>query len=367
MSLSESPNNISDSLSEVQHSEPRGKLAVLFEDLEVLDLPPTLEDEKAISYCSPASVDNSENHLAQIKPAASNVATSAPRNSKCSALAAWKLPTHVCKFFGNASPNVVSERSALIQECLRSILQSSTPNIALGTLNWFLYPQKALSSLSLLNMRVPQSTSAFIGGICAEDVPTFGKTISLLVDVQPHKPVKHLLEAQHYICAGCHKCLDTERSLMREFVQTLGWGKPRLCEYTALPIMVETVSTKILEHITQQCLVCCDVGIPCGARHACKDPSSLIFPFQGINFMDRKTRIPKELLSNLMNNAHLKLLVKIWEALSLRGGLMNHAHLKLLVKTMWSCTRIIEAITNAWYCILKIQDCLENRMEICNR
>ncbi|KAF9623402.1 hypothetical protein IFM89_001948, partial [Coptis chinensis] len=533
----------SDSLSEVQHSEPRGKQAVLFEDLEVHDLPPTLEDEKAISYCSPASVDNSENHLAQIKPAASNVATSAPRNSECSALVAWKSPvgnskskescdelvlemeeilldsveTHGArfpqsnrspqpfrdgsstastsgandtyprlqhpfkidgvevvgakqkkgdvslgerlvgvkeysvyvlrvwsgkdqweverryrdfftlyrqlrtlyanhglslpspwsrveqesrKFFGNASPNVVSERSALIQECLKSILQSSTPNIAPGTLNWFLYPQKALSSSSLLNTRVPQSTSAFTGGICAEDVPTFGKTISLLVDIQPHKPVKQLLEAQQYICAGCHKCLDTEKSLMREFVQTLGWGKPRLCEYSgqlfcaschtnetavlpakvlhfwdfsqypvsqlaksfldsiydqpmlcvsavnpflfskvpalhhvmgirkkigamvpyvrcpfrksvqrgvgsrkyllegndffalrdlvdlskgafaALPIVVETVSTKILEHITQQCLVCCDVGIPCGARHACKDPSSLIFPFQ---------------------------------------------------------------------------------------
>ncbi|KAF9626675.1 hypothetical protein IFM89_038770, partial [Coptis chinensis] len=225
-------------------------------------------------------------------------------------------------FFGNASPNVVSERSALIQECLKSILQSSTPNIAPGTLNWFLYPQKALSSSSLLNTRVPQSTSAFTGGICAEDVPTFGKTISLLVDIQPHKPVKQLLEAQQYICAGCHKCLDTEKSLMREFVQTLGWGKPRLCEYSVnirfhnwlnhswiqymtsqcfvsvLLILFyfpksqpctmswhfdrgrETVSTKILEHITQQCLVCCDVGIPCGARHACKDPSSLIFPFQ---------------------------------------------------------------------------------------
>lgn len=50
--------------------------------------------------------------------------------------------------------------------------------------------------------------------------------------------------------------------------------------YAALPVMVETVSRKILEHITDQCLVCCDVGIPCSARQDCSDPSSLIFPFQ---------------------------------------------------------------------------------------
>lgn len=48
----------------------------------------------------------------------------------------------------------------------------------------------------------------------------------------------------------------------------------------ALPVMVETVSNKILEHITEQCLICCDVGVPCGARQACNDPSALIFPFQ---------------------------------------------------------------------------------------
>lgn len=48
----------------------------------------------------------------------------------------------------------------------------------------------------------------------------------------------------------------------------------------ALPVMVETISRKILEHIAEQCLICCDVGIPCNARQACDDPSSLIFPFQ---------------------------------------------------------------------------------------
>lgn len=47
-----------------------------------------------------------------------------------------------------------------------------------------------------------------------------------------------------------------------------------------LPVMVETVLSKIRGHITEQCLICCDVGVPCGARQACNDPSSLIFPFQ---------------------------------------------------------------------------------------
>lgn len=47
-----------------------------------------------------------------------------------------------------------------------------------------------------------------------------------------------------------------------------------------LPVIVETALRKILDHITEQCLICCDVGVPCGARQACSDPSSLIFPFQ---------------------------------------------------------------------------------------
>ncbi|URE15670.1 DUF4206 domain containing protein [Musa troglodytarum] len=50
--------------------------------------------------------------------------------------------------------------------------------------------------------------------------------------------------------------------------------------FSALPVMLETVSHKILEHITQQCLVCYDTGVPCAARQICDDPLSLIFPFQ---------------------------------------------------------------------------------------
>ncbi|PHT70092.1 hypothetical protein T459_25196 [Capsicum annuum] len=48
----------------------------------------------------------------------------------------------------------------------------------------------------------------------------------------------------------------------------------------ALPVMVETISRKILEHIAEQCLICCDVGIPYNARQTCDDPSYLILPFQ---------------------------------------------------------------------------------------
>ncbi|KAK1322595.1 hypothetical protein QJS10_CPA03g00360 [Acorus calamus] len=50
--------------------------------------------------------------------------------------------------------------------------------------------------------------------------------------------------------------------------------------FAGLPIMIENIASTILEHITQQCLVCYDSGIPCSARQACEDPSSLIFPFQ---------------------------------------------------------------------------------------
>jgi hypothetical protein len=64
-----------------------------------------------------------------------------------------------------------------------------------------------------------------------------------------------------------------------------------------LPVMVETVSRKITEHITEQCLVCCDVGVPCGARQACNDPSALIFPFQvGYGFTPQINHILSSLL-----------------------------------------------------------------------
>ncbi|WCJ36088.1 Phox (PX) domain-containing protein [Euphorbia peplus] len=303
------------------------------------------------------------------------------------------------KMFGNASPAVVSERSVLIQECLSSIIHSGHFSSLPTALFWFLCPQDSIPSSPASPKAVPWSIFSNRAAD-QENVSTLGKTISLIVEIRPYKSTKQLLEAQHYTCAGCHKHFDDGMTLVQDFVQALGWGKPRLCEYTgqlfcsschtnetavlparvlhywdftqypvsqlaksyldsiheqpmlcvsavnpflfskvpalqqimsvrkkigtmlpyvhcpfrrtvnkglglrryllesndffalrdlidlskgafaALPVMVETVSRKILEHITDQCLVCCDVGIPCSARQACNDPSSLIFPFQ---------------------------------------------------------------------------------------
>ncbi|WOL18363.1 hypothetical protein Cni_G27158 [Canna indica] len=313
------------------------------------------------------------------------------------------------KFFGNVSPIVVSKRSALIQDCLRSVLSSGYPFGFPGPLLFFLSPGKVAYNSSLLKALVPQSiqklgegwNSKFsTSGDSPEDITELGRTISLVVDIKPRKSMQQLLELQHYTCAGCHRHLDAGKTFLRELVQTLAWKKPRFCEYTgqlfcaschtndtavlpakvlhlwdfslypvsqfakaylesiydqpmlcvsamnpflfnkvpallhimgirkkiaamfpyircpfrisiqrglgsrrhflecndffalrdlvdlskgafaALPIMLETVSNKILEHITQQCLVCYDAGVPCAARQVCDDPLSLIFPFQ---------------------------------------------------------------------------------------
>ncbi|KAI3886001.1 hypothetical protein MKW92_049183 [Papaver armeniacum] len=276
------------------------------------------------------------------------------------------------KIFGNASPGVVSERTALIQECLRSVLHSFFSYNTPTSLIWFLSPQKADSSSSMLNALVPPPTSEF------------SKEQPLRITRILGRPYHFLLKskAQRNTCAGCHKHFNTGKTLMWEFVETLGWGKPRLCEYTGqlfctschtndtavlparvlhhwdftlyppmlcvsavnpflfskvptllhimgirkkigqcfhifaalsdglsikgwvladiflremtffalrdlvdlskgafavLPFMVETVSSKMLQHITQQCLICCDTGVPCGARQACEDTSSSFF------------------------------------------------------------------------------------------
>ncbi|KAJ6411779.1 hypothetical protein OIU84_008373 [Salix udensis] len=318
----------------------------------------------------------------------------------------WTLPSpwssvekESRKIFGNASPDVVSERSVLIQECLHSTIHSGLFTSPPSALVWFLCPRDSFPSSPAA--RTPDPQSVFSNrGVDAGNISTLGKTISLIVEIQPFKSTKQMLEAQHYTCAGCHNHFDDGMTLMRDFVQTLGWGKPRLCEYTgqlfcsschtnetavlparvlhywdfiqypvsqmaksyldsiheqpmlcvsavnpflfskvpalhhimgvrkkigtmlsyvrcpfhrtineglgsrryllegndffalrdlidlskgafaALPVMVETVSRKILEHITEQCLICYDVGVPCSARQACNDPSSLIFPFQ---------------------------------------------------------------------------------------
>ncbi|KAJ4960916.1 hypothetical protein NE237_020826 [Protea cynaroides] len=306
------------------------------------------------------------------------------------------------RIFGNASADVVTQRSALVHDCLKSIRHYGFSFSGSSPLIWFLSPQNSISNSSVFDTLVPHSPSAYGGETSTQVISTLGKTISLMVEVPPHKSMKQLLEAQHYSCAGCHRYFNEGKTLMKEFVGTLGWGKPRLCEYTAqlfcaschtndtailparvlhfwdftqylvsqlaksylesiydqpmlcvsavnpflfskvptllhimgirkkigamlpyvhcpfqrsiyrglgsrrylvesndffalrdlvdlskgafaaLPVMVENVSKKISEHITEQCLICCDVGVPCGARQACEDPSAFIFPFQEV-------------------------------------------------------------------------------------
>lgn len=318
----------------------------------------------------------------------------------------WSLPScwssidkESSTLFGSASPDVVAERSVIIQECLHSILHSRYFFGCHKAVTWFLSPLDSHPGSPESNRLVHQS-SFDSRGTNAETASPLGKTISLILEIRPHKSIKQMMEAQHYYCAGCHKHFDDSKNLVTDFVQSLGWGKPRRCEYTgqlycytchtndaavlparvlhnwdfaeypvcqlaksyldsihdqpmlcvsavnpflfskvpallqvmglrkkigsmlpcvrcpfrrsinrglgsrryllesndffalrdlidlskgafaALPVMLETVSRKILEHITEQCLICCDVGVPCGARQACNDPSSLIFPFQ---------------------------------------------------------------------------------------
>ncbi|PHU23744.1 hypothetical protein BC332_08851 [Capsicum chinense] len=297
------------------------------------------------------------------------------------------------KVFGSTSPKVVADRSVLVQECLNSLLQSRFPTGALNAVVCFLSLSKDLPDSPTYDANVLQSPSTLRSR-------SLGKTISLIVNKRPYKSDKQLLDEQHYSCAGCYKNFDDGKTRIQELAQTMGWGKPRFCEYSgqlycsschtndmavlpakilhlwdfnqypvsqmaksyldsihdqpmlcvsavnpllfskvpalqhvtnirkrigtmlpfvrcpfrrsiykgvgsrryllesndffslrdlidlskgvfaALPVMVETISRKILEHIAEQCLICCDVGIPCNARQACDDPSSLIFPFQ---------------------------------------------------------------------------------------
>ncbi|GFZ17467.1 Phox (PX) domain-containing protein [Actinidia rufa] len=308
------------------------------------------------------------------------------------------------------------------KECLRSIIHSRFPSSFPSALIWFFSSPKVVPSSAASNTFNPQSPFS-AKGTNSDNVLTLGKSISLVVEIRAYKSIKQILESQHNTCAACHKHFDDGKTRMLEFVQTLGWGKPRLCEYTGrlfcsschtneiavlparvlhhwdftqhpvsqlaksyldsiydqvlalrpmgtavlstlgrpltergprqvqepmlcvsavspilfskvpalvqvtgvrkrigamlpyvrcpfrmlafnhnlfahvypggktckgsfchafalLPVMVDTVLRKILEHITEQCLVCCDVGVPCNARQACDDPSSLIFPFQ---------------------------------------------------------------------------------------
>ncbi|XP_075479252.1 uncharacterized protein LOC142520138 isoform X1 [Primulina tabacum] len=328
------------------------------------------------------------------------------RLKKQFAVQGWTLPSpwsHVdreCrKLFGNASPDVIADRSVLIQECLQSVIASKFTSSSLNTLLFFLSKTEVVPDSPANNTNIPRTP--FPNRVAhVENLTTLGKTISLNVQIRPFKSMKQMLDAQHYRCSGCHRNFDDGRTRVQEYFQVLGWGKPRLCEYSsqlfcsschnndtailparvlhywdftrypvsqmaksyldsiydqpmlcvsavnpllfskvpalqhvanirhriaamlphvrcpfrrsidkglgsrryildsndffalrdlidlskgifsALPVMVETVSRKVHEHIVEQCLVCYDVGVPCNARQACNNPMSLIFPFQ---------------------------------------------------------------------------------------
>lgn len=133
------------------------------------------------------------------------------------------------KIFGSASPDVVAERSILIQECLTSVLNSRILSSSPSALLWFLSPKDSLISS-------PKGSSS--GSVPSSQVNDtennrpLGKTISLIVENKRIKSVKQQLETQHYKCAGCHQYFDEGKTFMLEIINTLGWGKPRLCEYT---------------------------------------------------------------------------------------------------------------------------------------
>lgn len=133
------------------------------------------------------------------------------------------------KLFGNASPDVIADRSVLIQECLQSVIHRRYPSSILNALTSFLSPSDTVPDSPASGTSVSPSAN---GRSEIEKVSTLGKTISLVVEIRPLKSMKQMMDAQHYRCAGCHKNFGDGRTRMQEFVHSLGWGKPRLCEYS---------------------------------------------------------------------------------------------------------------------------------------
>ncbi|MCO5562713.1 hypothetical protein L7F22_016343 [Adiantum nelumboides] len=162
------------------------------------------------------------------------------------------------KIFGSTHPNAVEVRSSRIENCLQSLLQAGPPFSTSSSLCWFLRPQSSVmgssfsesnywtsaaasqrSDVQLGSIESPylQSPQSELEGHKGEldynkSSVSLGKTVKLNLKTHPRKNTKQLLSSQHYSCAGCYKHLEAERGLMHGFVQTLGWGKPRLCEYS---------------------------------------------------------------------------------------------------------------------------------------
>lgn len=134
------------------------------------------------------------------------------------------------KIFGSASPDVIVQRSVLIQECLQSILHTRFFSSLPSALIWFLSPQDSYPSSPASYTMASQSP--LTGGTNNGNISTLGKTISLIVEIPPNKSMRQMLEEQHNTCAGCHKYFDDGKTLIWEFAEAFGWGKPRICEYT---------------------------------------------------------------------------------------------------------------------------------------
>lgn len=150
----------------------------------------------------------------------------------------WSLPSpwtsvdnRSRKLFGSATPDIIAERSVLIQECLCSILHSRSSSTNPSALIWFLSPQESNSSSPTSDAAVPRS-SAIASASDTQKFSSLGNSISLIVEIRPYKSTTQILELQHYMCAGCYRHFDDQKTLIKGFVQSFGWGKPRLCDYT---------------------------------------------------------------------------------------------------------------------------------------
>ncbi|KAJ4868962.1 Phox (PX) domain-containing protein [Raphanus sativus] len=247
----------------------------------------------------------------------------------------WTLPTPWAsveresrKIFGT-SPNAVAERTVLIQDCLNSVLRSrffpTLPNALLREaaarssalhLRWM--PQilddgatlvrdfvKALgwgkprlceytgqlfcsschtNDMSVLPARVlhhwdfnpypvSQLAKSYLDSIheqpmlCVSAVNPFlsSKVPALNHIMSIRKRITIMLP---YVHCPFRKTLNKGLSTRRHLLESTDFFALRdLIDlskgpFAALPAIVETVRKKILEHITEQCLVCCDVGFP---------------------------------------------------------------------------------------------------------
>ncbi|XP_002983836.2 uncharacterized protein LOC9644555 [Selaginella moellendorffii] len=162
-----------------------------------------------------------------------------------------KVTAESRKVFGNTSPDAVEFRSALLQVCLQSSLQAGVPISTAAPLLRFLFPSPGETRLPML-----AASSQFSPELAARDQnfamqlkelgsprpgtpisperqnSAFGRTIRLVLQIQTKKPLNQVLLNQRNLCAGCYEQLNPTKDVVSGFIKSLGWGKPRFCEYT---------------------------------------------------------------------------------------------------------------------------------------